>query len=166
MLGLAARPTKFARASASWDIQYATVGPKVLRDHATSSAETTAMKPLPSSLAFLATALALSTAHAEVLQVPEGGKPVLLGKHRVLCGQPADGWVLSGDRLQIRPPTTVGAFNRSFQALIADDPAGCGHSQTTMTVLATGRWPDIDHTSVSFFPDEGRVELKGDGLEG
>ena len=124
------------------------------------------MKSLFLATTFFATTLALSAGHAETIQIPQGGKAVAFGKDRVLCGEPAHDWTLSGDRLQIRPPAKPSASNRSFTAVLAEDPAACGRSQTKVTLLATGPWPEIEHSSVSFYPDEGRIEIRGTGLAG
>jgi hypothetical protein len=129
------------------------------------SSRTIALKPYLACAA-LVSSLSASAAHAETIQVVQGAAPVPLGKSRVLCGEPAEGWTLSGDRLQIAPPTKLSAANRSFQGELASDPADCGRANTTVSLRATGPWPEIDGSSVILFPDEGRVDFKGTGLEG
>jgi hypothetical protein len=107
-----------------------------------------------------------AAARAEVLQIPEGGKPVAVGKDRVVCGNVPDGWLVSSDRRSLLPPATATAANRSFDVSVAADAGRCTHPEHTLTVLATGPWPEIDPAGVSLFPDEGRLELKGSHLDG
>ena len=119
----------------------------------------------------VATTLIISTfaiphAHAETLQVPEGGRFIPLGKDRLLCGDPPDGWRLSADRRTVRPPASASAANRTFQASVAADASECATSGTPVTLLATGPWPDIDPSGISFYPDEGRIDIRGTRLAG
>ena len=122
-------------------------------------------KPL-ACLLLLATALAGRLARAETLQIPEGGKGVPIGKERVVCGDLPDGWTSAPDRRSVRPPESANATNRVVNIQVAASPAGCAHSPAALTLLATGPIPEIDTASVSFYPDEGRLELRGLRLEG
>ncbi|MBN2577221.1 MAG: hypothetical protein JXP73_21850 [Deltaproteobacteria bacterium] len=123
-------------------------------------------KPLFIAVASLVSWLAISAAHAEIVQVPEGGRPVPVGQDRVVCGNSPEGWQLSSDHRSIRPPASASVPHRSFEVSVAADAAGCARPQGTLTLVATGRWPEIDPASVTFYPDEGRLELKGSRLEG
>jgi hypothetical protein len=118
----------------------------------------------------LSVALALSSAEniaqAETLQVPEGGKAIALGNNRVLCSASPDGWTASGDRQSVRPPEAASISNRTVEVQVAADPNGCARAKSALTLIAVGRWPDIDLSSVSFYPDEGRFEFKGANVEG
>jgi hypothetical protein len=105
-------------------------------------------------------------ARAETLQIPEGGKAVPVGKDRVVYGELPEGWVVSGDRRSVRPPESASIAIRTVQATIAASPAGCGRQQSSLVLIATGPLPELDAASVSFSPDEGRLELKGTHLEG
>jgi hypothetical protein len=114
-------------------------------------------------------ALALSFANgaalAETLQVPEGGKPIPLGSARVLCGAAPEGWTVSDDRRSVRPPEAANGSNRSAEVLLGSDTDGCKRPSAALTLMAVAHWPEIDPASVTFFPDEGRIELKGTHLE-
>jgi hypothetical protein len=123
------------------------------------------IKPLRSSLA-LVTLVVATAAHAETLQMPEGGKPVPVGKDRVVCGEIPEGWWLSSDRRSVRPPEAATAGNRTIQVRIAAEPSGCSRSQATLALVAIGPSPEIDAASISFYPDEARLELKGARLDG
>ena len=124
------------------------------------------MKHVLAFVILAALALAVPSARAESLQIPEGGKAVPLGKDRVICGELPEGWVLSSDRRSVRPPETASAVNRSVDVPIAANAGGCGRPSARLSLLAIGPAPEIDAASVSFYPDEGRLELKGTGLEG
>jgi hypothetical protein len=106
-----------------------------------------------------------SLARAEVIQMPQGGRPVPVGKGRVVCSPLPEGWALESGARLVRPPTgDLGS--RSAEVRVAPDAGSCGQSRETITVQVTGRWPDIDPSSVVFYPDEGRLELKGQRLGG
>jgi hypothetical protein len=113
----------------------------------------------------LVVSLADAVALAETLQVPEGGNAVPLGANRVLCSASPDGWTVSGDRQSVRPPEAASVSNRTVEVQVAVDPNGCAHAKSGLTLIAVGRWPDIDPSSVTFFPDEGRLEFKGTNVE-
>ena len=108
----------------------------------------------------------IQSASAETLQIPEGGHTVPIGKDRVLCGELPVGWSVTADRHFVRATEKTSASTRTFQAIVASHSEVCAHSQSTLTLLALGPWPEIDPSSVTFYPDEGRVELKGARLEG
>ncbi|HEY5282177.1 MAG TPA: hypothetical protein VIM14_05250, partial [Polyangia bacterium] len=114
-------------------------------------------------------ALALSFANgaalAETLQAPEGGKSIPLGNARVLCGAAPEGWTVSDDRRSVRPPEAVNGSKRSAEVLLGSDTDGCKRPSAALTLMAVARWPEIDPASVTFFPDEGRIEFKGTHLE-
>jgi hypothetical protein len=107
-------------------------------------------------------------ASAGVVQVPEGGKPVPALVKGVVCGPLAGGWAFEGgDRRMIVPPAS-GTPNmaRTFDVKIADTLGGCAASKQNITLVALGPWPDIDPTAVTFWPDDGRIELRGQRLKG
>jgi hypothetical protein len=104
-------------------------------------------------------------ARAEVIQMPQGGRPVALGKGRVVCSPLPDGWSLEAGARSIRPPGgDLGS--RSVEVRVASEGQTCGQARDTVTLQVTGRWPEIDPGSVVFYPDEGRLELKGQRLGG
>jgi hypothetical protein len=123
------------------------------------------MKPrtLLAVAAFLACADA--AALAETLQVPEGGKAIPIGRNRVLCSVLPDGWTASGDRQSVRPPNAASLSNRTAEVEVAAAPTGCASAKTALTLIAIANPPDIDPASVTFFADEGRMELKGTNLD-
>ncbi len=123
------------------------------------------MKKISLICALLFSALAGGQAWAETIQVPEGGAAVPLGRDRVLCGTPPEGWATDPARRTIRPPASVDAFGRRVEVSIAEDTAACAHAAPLLTVIATAAWPEIDPASVVFYPDEGRIEYKGHQLE-
>ncbi|MCP3099858.1 hypothetical protein LZ198_13365 [Myxococcus sp. K15C18031901] len=103
---------------------------------------------------------------APVIQVPEGGGIVPVISKGVVCGAPRQGWTLSEDRRSVRPPTRVEQEDARIQELkVAPTAAQCETTEERVTVIATGAFPRIDATGTSFYPDEGRVELKGQGLD-
>ena len=106
-----------------------------------------------------------TVALAEVIQMPQGGRPVPIGKGRVLCSQLPEGWSAENGGRLVRPPAgDLGS--RSVEARVAIEPSACAQARETVTLQVTGRWPDIDAGSIVFFPDEGRLELKGQRLGG
>jgi hypothetical protein len=123
-------------------------------------------KPLVAAVILLVGELFAPAARAETLQVPAGGKAVPVGKDRVLCGDLPDGWQVSGDRRMVRPLESVRDANRTVEASLAASPGACARSAASLTLVASGAAPQIDAASVSFYPDEGRLELKGTNLEG
>jgi hypothetical protein len=121
-------------------------------------------KSIVSSLCFAAL-LTGAIARAETIQLPEGGKAVALGNNRVMCGSPPDGWTTTSDRRQVRPPDKPAASSRSVEVRVAADLDACSREATPLTLVATGPMPDFDPVSVSFYPDEGRLELNGTLLD-
>jgi hypothetical protein len=110
--------------------------------------------------------LAAGVVRAEtVVQMPQGGRPVPVGKGKVICGPVPEGWSVEAGARLVRPPAgDLGT--RSFQVRVAGEGQSCGQAKETVTLQVTGRWPDIDGASVIFYPDEGRLEWKGQRLGG
>ncbi|RKH01875.1 hypothetical protein D7X32_18805 [Corallococcus carmarthensis] len=100
---------------------------------------------------------------APVVQLPEGGRAVEVIPKGVLCGPVRGGWVLEGRTL--KPPTRAEENSRTLELKVADDEAGCATATDTVVVVATGPFPRIDSASTTFYPDDGRLELKGTGLK-
>jgi hypothetical protein len=121
-----------------------------------------AMNKLLASTIVSVLLLAASQARAEMIQVPEGGRAVLLGKDRILCSAVPEGWVATADRRALRPPAVATSSNRVAEVRCATD---CARPHSTVTLVATGPWPDIDPSSVNLFLDEGRLDFKGKSLE-
>ncbi|MBJ6760385.1 hypothetical protein JGU66_06390 [Myxococcaceae bacterium JPH2] len=104
-------------------------------------------------------------AAAPVIQVPEGGRAVEVSAKGVVCGPVRGGWALTPDGHGVRPPAKVEDGARSLELKVADDAAACATAQDSVTVIATGPLPRIDAATSTFFPDDGRVELKGANLK-
>src|SRR4051794_2076847 len=97
--------------------------------------------------------------------MPQGGRPVAIGKGRVVCSPLPEGWALESGARLVRPPSgDLGS--RAVEARVAADALSCPQSRETVTLQVTGRWPEIDPNSIFFYPDEGRLELKGQRLGG
>jgi hypothetical protein len=109
--------------------------------------------------------LLASPSQAETLQAPEGGKPILIGNDRVLCGGPPEGWTVTADRKSLRPPESAGQVD-AVQIAVGGDPATCARSKVSATLVATKPWPQFEPAGTVFFPDEGRLDIRGSNLEG
>jgi hypothetical protein len=117
---------------------------------------------------FLLTLLATSLpalGHAEILQTPEGGRFVPVGKDRVACGDAPGGWAFTADRRRVRAPEKATPSSRRVEIPVANSISGCGQTRARLTLLAIGSAPEIDASSVAWHLDEGRLELKGMGLD-
>jgi hypothetical protein len=110
--------------------------------------------------------LAPGSARALTIQAPIGGDALILPHERILCGSAPAGWSTDITRRKLRPPTD-GEIGRAFSITIAANYPSCNTpSAETVTLVATGAVPSIDPTSVSLFIDAGRLEVRGDALEG
>ncbi len=119
------------------------------------------------ALAWVLAAIALSIARvasAETIEAPVGGKPVALGEGRVGCG-PLQDWVLSADGVTVKPPALDAAIGRSVDLRVAPTVAACASSTTSVTLVATAKWPTIDPSSITLAADEGRLDLHGHALK-
>src|SRR6185312_5061456 len=85
---------------------------------------------------------------------------------RVLCGAASGGWSLDPDGRAIRPPATDDAIGRSVDVKVAPTSGACATAATTLTLVATNRFPVPDATATTLFVDEARLELHGRGLRG
>ncbi|QRK04863.1 hypothetical protein JQX13_32185 [Archangium violaceum] len=115
------------------------------------------------ALALLFTCVA---AAAPIKQVPEGGRAIPVVQKGIVCGPVGGGWSLSSDGRSVRPPSRdAGEFARTLDLKVAEEAEQCASSQEIVTVIATGAFPNIDAAGTTFFPDEGRIELKGQRLQ-
>ncbi|MBZ4396392.1 hypothetical protein VZQ01_24365 [Myxococcus faecalis] len=106
----------------------------------------------------------VSTA-APVIQVPEGGPSVPVTAKGTLCGPVRAGWTLSPDGRSLKPPARVEQDDaRILELKVAPTGGQCETTEERVTVIATGPFPRVDAAGTNFFPDEGRVELRGTGL--
>ncbi|WP_375765721.1 hypothetical protein NR798_28920 [Archangium gephyra] len=105
-------------------------------------------------------------AQATVVQAPIGGQPVLL-PGRVVCGPVAEGWTVGEDSRSVRPPAPgSGRVGQPVSLQVAPAASGCTGPQETLTLVATGAFPEAEPASVLLAADEGRLELRGRGLTG
>jgi hypothetical protein len=107
-----------------------------------------------------------STARADILHAPISGRPIPIGPDRVACGTAEGGWVLDGSGRTVRPPNEDEAIGRIVELRVAENAGACESGATTITLIATDRFPDVDEESITLFPDEGRVEARGRRLLG
>ena len=115
------------------------------------------------ALAFL---LRAASARANTVQVPEGSGPVPVVPRGVVCGPAPVGWTIGAEKRFVRPPAPDEVGPRVAEVKVAADQAACSRSTNGVTLIATGQFPEIDLASVAFFPDEGRLEMKGQHLKG
>ena len=105
-------------------------------------------------------------AQATVVQAPLGGQPLPL-PGRVACGPATEGWTVSEDSRSVRPPSSRGGRVGQPGALqVAPTASACTSPSETITLVATGAFPEADPASVLLAADEGRLELRGRGLAG
>ncbi|MCY1076342.1 hypothetical protein [Archangium lansingense] len=105
-------------------------------------------------------------AQATVVQAPIGGQPLRL-PGRVVCGPVAEGWTVGEDSRSVRPPRTgSGRVGQPVALQVAPAASGCTGTQETLTLVATGAFPEVEPASVVLAADEGRLELRGRGLAG
>ncbi|NMO15050.1 hypothetical protein HPC49_07370 [Pyxidicoccus fallax] len=99
-----------------------------------------------------------------VVQVPEGGRPVEVIPKGVICGPVRGGWTLGADGRSLQPPAKADDGDRVMELTVAESPGRCAESEATVMVIATGPLPRIDAAATTFYPDDGRVELRGTNL--
>jgi hypothetical protein len=110
--------------------------------------------------------LSSTVARAETWQAPLGGKALALGEGRVACPGTAGDWTIEQDGHAVRPPVADDAVGKAAELKVVASGASCAASTTTLTLVATGRWPAIDGAGTTLFVDDARVELHGGGLRG
>lgn len=106
-----------------------------------------------------------SPARAVTLEAPVGGAAIPVGVGLVACAA-SGGWTLEAGGTQLRPPSAESAAGSSVVVRVAPSFAACLQSKQQMTLLATGRYPQLDPASITLFVDEARVEAHGKGLKG
>ena len=104
------------------------------------------------------------SAAAPVVQVPEGGRAVDVVAKGVVCGPLRGGWTLGASGRSVQPPEKAEEGTRTLELKVAESAELCATSEATVTVIATGPLPRIDSGASTFYPDDGRVELRGVGL--
>jgi hypothetical protein len=121
---------------------------------------------LPCALAFCLSSLICASAQAWVLQAPKGGDFITLPQGRVLCGPVPEGWQSDPTRRRLRAQNEADVGSALLVALAPREGECSGPSVEEATLVVTGDHPNIDLSSVSIALDAGRLELRGDGLEG
>jgi hypothetical protein len=118
------------------------------------------------STALLLALWAATGAAQPILQAPLGSRPIPVVEQGVVCSSAPNGWTLSNDRF-VKPPTHLASdVPRSIDLKVAANDAACANAKSTVKVIATERFPSINSADVTFYPDEGRVELRGARLAG
>jgi hypothetical protein len=113
-------------------------------------------------VAFVAVFLASeSRAAADTWQAPVGGGAIA-GK--VACGPLSLGWTATA--AGIEPPKDRAAIGQPVDARVAASAAECATAGLPVTLVALGDAPTVDAGNVTWFVDEGRLELHGHGLAG
>jgi len=98
--------------------------------------------------------------------MPKGGSFAAFPKGRVLCGPVPAGFAVDATRKSFKPKddTPVG---QALLVVLAESEAACRTAAVEeATLIATGDHPSIDASSVTLALDAGRLELRGEGLEG
>jgi hypothetical protein len=105
-------------------------------------------------------------ASALSIQAPAGGATITLPADRLLCTPPPDGWTADATRKHLKPPAG-GRIGQTSEVTLASTIAGCTNNNAeAATLIVTGPLPVIDVQSVTLSVDAGRLEVRGDGLEG
>lgn len=103
---------------------------------------------------------------ALTLQAPAGASELLLPDHRVACDPAPRGWRVDASRRRVRPAAEL-APGASAELQVAPSLSECrGPQAETVTLLVTGELPTIDPASVTLLVSAGRLELRGQRLEG
>ncbi len=111
--------------------------------------------------------LAVTTAAtAETFEAPIGGHAIPLPEGLVACGTSEHGWEVGTDRRTVKPPAAESAVGTDSLLDLAPSEAQCSSSTRQLTLVATAPWPTLDQQSLVFYPDDGRLEMRGSRLRG
>jgi hypothetical protein len=103
---------------------------------------------------------------AEVLHLPVSGKAVQLSDGRVFCDALGPAFAAEAGGRVVRPPTNPEAIGTSIDVRVAPTAAACDESTSTVSLVAVGRQPEIDRSTVWFASDEGRLDAQGEHVLG
>jgi hypothetical protein len=103
---------------------------------------------------------------AEVLHIPVTGKPVQLSEGRVFCETLGPAFAIEAGARSVRPPTSLDLIGTSVDVRVAPTAATCEESTTTVSLVAIGKQPELEPSSVWLASDEGRLDAQGDNLMG
>jgi hypothetical protein len=105
-------------------------------------------------------------ARAWVLQMPPRSEYATLPQGRVLCGPVPEGFSVDASRHRVRPKSDT-APGHIVSTMLAQHSGACAtEAVEPTTLIVTGEHPTIDTSSVSVALDAGRLDLRGNGLEG
>ena len=114
----------------------------------------------------LAALFVVRPARALSIQAPAGGGAITLPADRLLCGNLPDGWTADATRKRLKPPEAA-RVGQTSEVTLASSLAGCTNGNgDKATLIVTGPLPVVDAQSVTLSVDAGRLEVRGDGLEG
>jgi hypothetical protein len=105
-------------------------------------------------------------AKAEIIHIPVGGKPVQLSDGRVFCEALGPAFNAEPGAKMARGPTSADQIGASVDVRVAPTVAACDESTTTVTLVAIGKQPEIDRSTIWLAADEGRLDAQGDQLLG
>lgn len=111
-------------------------------------------------------ALTARAASTETWEAPVGGSPLSLGDARVACPGTTGSWSIDQGGHSLGPPTSARDLGTFVDAKIAPSLSACATTTSTLTLVVTGPFPEIDEAATTLFVDEGRLDLGGRGLRG
>ena len=103
---------------------------------------------------------------AMTLSAPVGGAPIALPQGQFVCADGTGTWLPDASGRRLRPPVDPAQIGKASQVRVASSAAACATSKDSIQFIATGPVPVVDRKSVDLWVDEGRVELRGTGLDG
>ena len=112
------------------------------------------------------TAAIVNVARAEVLHAPIGGRAIPLGDGRITCDNSTNSWSYEQHGRLVRPPTQDTEVGKAFEVKVATSAAACAGDHGIVTLIAVDRFPSFDPVSITFSPDEGRLDAAGSRLSG
>jgi hypothetical protein len=105
-------------------------------------------------------------AEALTLNIPAGSEPVTLPDGATACAPLPAGWTADLSRRRIKPPARAERFGAAVPLTVAPAAGACGAARpSTISLVLTGPPPVIEPGSVTVYADEGRLELRGTGLD-
>lgn len=117
-------------------------------------------------IALIAICLSSRICLASVLSAPVNGSPITLPDNLVNCTDAKGTWIPDASGKKMRPPLDSNEIGKVTTVRVASSPAGCASSKETLQLVVSGPIPLIDRKSVDLWLDEGRVEVRGTGLDG
>jgi hypothetical protein len=103
---------------------------------------------------------------AEVVHIPVGGRPVQLSEGRVFCEALGPAFGAEAGARTVRPPGDPDLIGTSVDVRVAPTAAACDESTASVSLVAIGKQPELDRSTVWFASDEGRLDVQGENLLG